>query len=125
MRVVIVDILEGEIKPVGPDLQIGYRVLLSVKSPKELKESVKDAPLPPRDGSYLRNLKIWEIINITEKKNAIERILYKASDERDYEISAEAEVTIVARTLKFRDMNFNPIYHLRWAFCAKINIAKK
>ncbi len=124
VRVVITDIIEGELKPVGPDLQVGFQISFSVKAPDELKQSVKNKPLPPPDGSHIKNLKIWDIIKIIEKENAVDECLYKARDTRTYKISVETEVTIVARTLEYRDRSGNPIYHFRWSPCIKIRLAE-
>ena len=96
----------------------------SVKAPEELRKRIRDKPLPPSDGSHLRNLEIWDIVRIIKKSNAMEECLYKASDGRTYKICVEVEVAIVARTLEYRDRNYNPIYHLRWIPCIRVNIAE-
>lgn len=121
-RVAITDIVEKEMKPVGPDLHIGFQISFLVDAPEELKQVVEHKPLPPADGSHIKNLKIWDIIQIIEKENAFEECLYKAKDGRTYRISVEVEVTIVARTLEYRDRFGNPIYHLRWSPYIRINL---
>jgi len=124
IRVVIIDIVEGEMKPVGPDLQVGLQISFLVKSPLELREKMKDKSLPPSDGSYLKDLKMWNFIEIVKKDSAVEECLYEASNRVKYKVSVEVDVTIVARTLEYRDANNNPIYHFRWSPCIKINLAE-
>ena len=124
IRAIIADIVEGEMKPVGPDLQIGLQIISTVKAPEELRKKVQNKPLPPSDKSHLKNMEIWEIIKIIRKDDAVEECLYKASDGRTYKISVRIEVTIVARTLEYRDRGSNPIYHFRWFPCIKVSIAE-
>jgi hypothetical protein len=81
----ITNIQEGSLKPTGPDLQLGFSVSFSVNSPGELKELVKDKPLPPRDGSHVSRLDIWEIIDVVEEE-AYESVIYDASDGRRYKV---------------------------------------
>ena len=123
IRVIILNIEEGKMKPVGPDLQVDMQVTFIVNSPTRLKNLVRNKPLPPSDQSYLEKLEIWEIMDIVNKESAVEECLYDASDGKKYRISVEVSVTIVARTLEYRDKNNNPIYHLRWTPCVKIFIA--
>ena len=124
MRVSIVDIEEGELKPVGPDLRVGLQVSFVVKKvPEELKRLVRDKPLPPSDGSHLRDLDKWEIVKILEKDNAVEECLYRARDGKAYKVSVEVEVTVVARTLEYRDRYGNPVYHLRWSPWVKMSLS--
>ena len=123
VRVTVTDIVEKEVKPVGPDFGVSFQVSFTVKSPEELRQIVKSKPLPPADGSHISNLKIWDIVEIVEKSNAAEECLYKAKDGRMYKVSVEVEVTIVARTLEYRDASGNPIYYLRWVPYVKVSLA--
>jgi len=115
IRAIVLDVNEVSLTPVGPDLGIVYNVMVSVRSPSDLRERVKGKPLPPSDGSHLSRLNIWEIVDIVESKSAIEECVYEAEDGRSYTILLEIEPTIVARTLEYRDQAGNPLYHVRWS----------
>jgi len=115
IRVAIFDIKEGELKPTGPDFRIGYNVSISAEATQSLKNKVKEKPFPPPDGSHIKNLEIWEIIDIIEHDIAREEGIYKAKDNRIYRIIVEIEPTIVARTLEYKDPLGNPIYYVRWS----------
>jgi len=114
-RVMITNIREQAFKPTGPDFLVSYRVSFSVDAPDSLRDVVKTKPLPPPDASHISKLDIWEIVNITESKKSLEECLCKASDNREYIISAEIEATIIARTLEYKDEFGNPIYFVRWS----------
>jgi len=115
IRAIIIDINEVSLTPVGPDLGIAYNVMVSVRSPSDLRERVKEKPLPPSDGSHLSRLDIWEIVDIIESKGAVEECLYNAKNGKSYIVLLEIEPTIVARTLEYRDHMGNPIYYIRWS----------
>jgi len=94
-------------------LGIVYNVMVSVRSPSDLRERVKGRPLPPPDGSHLSKLNIWEIVDIIESKSAIEDAYTKQKTAEA--ILLEIEPTIVARALEYRDQVGNPIYHVMWS----------
>lgn len=126
IRVTITDLREGELKPTGPDFGIGFQIGITVhETPEGLRERVRGKPLPPADGSHRRNLDIWELVGITEKKPAREECVQRASDGRSYRIAVEIEPTIVARTLEYRDHNGHPIYFIRWSPRALIYVQEE
>ncbi|MCE4629291.1 MAG: hypothetical protein F7C82_03335, partial [Desulfurococcales archaeon] len=125
IRTTITNIQEGSLRPTGPDLRIGFNTSFTVNSPRELRDQVKDKPLPPRDGSHVSRLDIWEIVDVVREEKAYELALYDASDGREYEIHVQIEVTAVARTLEYRDQEGNPIYFIRWSPCIRVRLAKK
>jgi len=51
IRAIILDVNEVSLTPVGPDLGIVYNVMVSVRSPSDLRERVKGKSLPTPDGS--------------------------------------------------------------------------
>jgi len=113
IRVVIGVIDELEKTPTGLSLGIGFRDVLAAYAPSELKEKVKEKP-QPRDREHLTRLDIWEEVEIVEKRNALEEILYTGSDGKKYSVLVEIEPVAVSRTLEFKDERGQPIYHVRW-----------
>ena len=75
LRIVILDIIEGIQKPVGPDLKVGHHVLLIVHSPASVKDVMKDKISPP-DDSYLENSDIWGDVKIDSAEDAFDLMIY-------------------------------------------------
>lgn len=123
LRIVIIDIREGISMPTGPDTFVKNTVFLSASSPHSLREKVKDKTQPPLDESHIQNIEIWEDQEIVEAKNTFEKCEYTAADDHTYNVIAEAEPTIVSRTLEYKDDYGNPIYHVRWS--TKVSTRKK
>lgn len=112
IRVVIGYIKEVGRSPVGPNFGIAHRVFLYVEAPEELKAKMRDKPIAPGDVSSEHD--IWEEVAIKEKRDAYEACLYRASDGKTYKVGLRLEPAIVARTTRYRDANYNPIYFIRW-----------
>lgn len=113
LRVVIGVIDELEKTPAGISLGVGHQVLVSASAPPELKERVKNKP-HPQDREHLSKLEIWSEVKILDVRNALEEVIYEASDGRKYRVFVEIEPTIVSRTFEYCDNRGNPVYYVRW-----------
>ncbi len=114
LRVIITRIKEGGRLPTGLQLNIGHSVIIDVNSPDELKEVVKDKPIPMGD-EHEKRLDIWKKVNIRDVKPASEEVEYIGSDGVKYVIGIQIEPVFVVRTLEYRDNIGNPIYYIRWS----------
>jgi len=123
VRVTITKIDELEKSPTGLSLGVGFNVVIAASAPSELRAIVSDKPVP-KDGEHLKNLKIWEFVDIVEVERAVEEVLYYGSDGLKYKVIVEVEPTIVSRTLEFRDNDGNPVYNVRWSPLVLVKIAK-
>ncbi|RLF03643.1 MAG: hypothetical protein DRK00_08540 [Thermoprotei archaeon] len=122
IRVVIGFIEEVGETPTGPDLRVAHRVFLYVEAPERLKAEMRYKPLST--GEIIRRKEIWEVIGIKDRKAAYEECVFKASDGKTYRLRLEFEPSIVARTLQYRDANYNPVYYIRWNVNQSLSLAE-
>ncbi|MCS7385803.1 MAG: hypothetical protein NDF55_03545 [archaeon GB-1867-005] len=123
VRVTITKIDELEKSPTGLSLGVGFNVVIAASAPRELRVRVSNKPVP-RGGEHLKNLEIWEFVDIVEAEKAVEEVLYFGSDGLKYRVIVEIEPTIVSRTLEYRDNDGNPVYNVRWSPLVLVKIAK-
>ena len=109
LRVAIVDI-----KPLQTPFGVEFNVLttggISVYPSDSVLNEVKDKPLvepdkTPSDG--------WTLVEIIEKQPAHEEVEYHLNEK--YIIKAEIEPLMVVKNIKYKNIQEQPIYIVRWA----------
>ncbi len=123
IRPVIVNVIEtGPKYPTGPSFMTQNQIVVTVITPPELKEVVKDKPRPTGTNFWF-NPDIWAIIPIKESTPGIDSVYYDCEDGRKYLIELEAYPDIISRTLEYKDEMGSPIYHIRYSTRLSVKLA--
>lgn len=112
LSILVVDVREAGFSPFGG---VNFDVktvggVATVYVPEELREAVKDKPLPPGDQVPEDG---WEIIDIAEKENAVAELIVNSS-KGEFKVRVEAEPVMAARNMNYRNKYSEPIYWLSW-----------
>jgi len=98
--------------PFNVNFEINIISGISVYPSSEVLEKIKNNPIitpgkkPPDDG--------WVPLDIVNKKNSIEEIIYTDKEIGSYKIKVEIEPTMVAINQKVKTASNEPFYVVRW-----------
>jgi len=110
LRAAIVDIKPHQ-TPSGVEFNVLTTGEISVYPSDSALNEVKDKPLiepgkTPLDG--------WTLIDIVEKQSAYEEVEYPLNEKEKYIIKAEIDPLLVAKNIKYRTIQKEPIYAVKW-----------
>jgi hypothetical protein len=113
VRVAIIDVKPtGRRGPFGLEFNVDFTVGVAVRPSTKVREEIKDKPLVEPGKTVEEG---WIEVEILEKSNAYEEVIYREEAMGEYSIRIEVEPLMVARNTLYKVSDDIPYYTVRWA----------
>jgi hypothetical protein len=111
-RVAVIDIKPAERSgPFGPEFNINFTVGVAVHPSEKIREEIRGKPLLEPGKTVDEG---WIRVEILEKYNAYEEVVYKDQTLGEYLIRVEIEPIMVAKNTLYKLLDDMPYYVVRW-----------